>query len=102
MNQIINNKAMYYDFFKWHRYYSFHAPIDSAFTDEICGFCAFLNNVTKSKATNVFPNIAHWWNGRDVVPNKPKKTVTQSINEVEEDQGLLELGRNILNYYFDT
>lgn len=102
MNEIISDKAKYYEYFKWHRYYSFHAPIENAFTDEICGFCAFLNNVTKVNATNVFPNIVRWWNGKDIVPNKIKKLVTPSTNKEEEGQGLLDLGRNILNYYFDT
>lgn len=103
MDEIIKDKAKYYEFFKWHRYYRFHAPIESAFTDEICGFCAFLNNVTKANTTNIVPNIARWWNGRDIVRNKiTEPGVTQSINVVEENQGLLTLGRKILNYYFDT
>lgn len=102
MDEIISDKTKYYEFFKWHRYYKFHGPIENAFTDEICGFCAFLNNVTKSNTTNVFPNISRWWNGRDI-PNKVKKpVVTQSTIAVEEDQELLNLGSKILNYYFDT
>lgn len=101
MNEIINDKVQYYEFFKWHRYYRFHAPIEYAFTDEICDFCAFINKVTEANATNVYPNIVRWWNGKDIVPNKINKHDTpQSINK-DEDQGLLDLGRNIFNYYFD-
>ncbi|XP_026331240.1 alpha-(1,3)-fucosyltransferase C-like, partial [Hyposmocoma kahamanoa] len=43
MNDTMCNKKKYYDFFKWHNHYSFHASNASANTDEICAFCAFLN-----------------------------------------------------------
>lgn len=60
MNDIIGDKNKYYDYFKWHRYYSFHATNDSADTDEICAFCAFVNNNNEMYKTREH-TIGDWW-----------------------------------------
>lgn len=62
MNKSIRNKKKYYDFFRWHNYYSFHAPNETAETDEICAFCALLNNKTFSREISVYEDITGFWN----------------------------------------
>lgn len=44
MNDIIHDHIRYYDFFKWHGYYSFHNIDDDLQHDVVCGLCALLNN----------------------------------------------------------
>lgn len=61
MNDIINNNNRYYDFFRWHRYYSFHAPVENADTDEVCNFCAYLNDINGTQKTTVYENIDKFW-----------------------------------------
>lgn len=61
MYDIINDPPRYYDYFKWHGYYSFH---DSADDDHlhVCAFCAFLNDRLRSYKRTVYRKIAYWWN----------------------------------------
>lgn len=61
MNDIIANNNSYYDFFKWHRYYSLHAPVENADTDQVCNFCAYLNNVDLGQEKKVYENIVKYW-----------------------------------------
>lgn len=63
MNDIINDKQRYYNFFKWQRYYSFHETSEDSYTDELCRFCAMLNNVREKNETKVYADIVNWWNG---------------------------------------
>lgn len=60
MYDVIADKNKYYDYFKWHRYYSFHATNDSADTDEVCAFCAFLNHRKPMNRTQE-RNVRYWW-----------------------------------------
>lgn len=60
MNEIINDKKKYYEFFKWHDHYSFHSTGEDIFRREICGLCAYLNN--SKNQTGILDNIAMWWN----------------------------------------
>lgn len=61
MNEYITNKDKYYDFFKWHDVYSFHYTNESADTDEICEFCAFLNDHKHLYKTSVYTYIEKFW-----------------------------------------
>lgn len=63
MNEIINDKEKYYDFFRWHNYYSFHEPNETAETDEICAFCAYLNDEKHKHDTTVYNHtrILDFW-----------------------------------------
>lgn len=63
MNDIIKDKQRYYNFFKWQRYYSFHETSEGAYTDELCRFCALLNNMRETNETKTYEDIANWWNG---------------------------------------
>lgn len=60
MNEIINDKNKYFEFFKWHDHYSFHSPVEDGFRREICGLCAYLNKSRNQSGT--LDNIASWWN----------------------------------------
>lgn len=62
MNDLIHNKEVYYDYFKWHTYYSYHDVTESADTDRVCALCAFLNNVTIRNQRRVYTHISQWWN----------------------------------------
>lgn len=57
----VRNKEKYYDFFKWHRYYSFNDPSDTAESDEICAFCAILNKKNRTGETSVYTHITNFW-----------------------------------------
>lgn len=61
MNDTIYNKDKYYDFFKWHRYYSFHDPSEFPETDEICALCTFLNKERSTNKISVYENIYAFW-----------------------------------------
>lgn len=61
MIDIINDKERYYDFFRWHGYYSFHDPADNLYDDTVCGLCALLNDQTRQR---VYTHITDWWNVR--------------------------------------
>lgn len=63
MYNTIKDPEKYFDYFRWHRYYSFQSPVESAFTIELCDLCAVLDERIKSKSNNVFPDIVNWWNG---------------------------------------
>lgn len=62
MNDIILNPQRYYDFFKWHRYYTFHQTADDEYHFQVCGLCAMLNNKTRREQRTVHRYITEWWN----------------------------------------
>lgn len=68
MNDIIHNLQRYYDFFKWHGYYTFHMTADDEYRNEVCGLCAMLNNKTRRGQSPAHRYIAEWWNS-DGLPN---------------------------------
>lgn len=63
INDTIHNKKKYYDFFKWHGYYSFHAHSESAATDEICSLCTYLNDNKHEYVKSVYTRITEFWLG---------------------------------------
>lgn len=73
----MKNFDNYYDYFRWHRYYSFRSPAEDAFTVEICDLCAVLNERRKSKTKSIFPDVVNWWNGKN-------KTTTAAPTEDEQ------------------
>lgn len=70
MHEIINNRTKYEDYFKWHSLYRYNSTAETAYKDEMCDFCALINNVYELKTTSVFPNIVKWWNGSVELSNK--------------------------------
>lgn len=61
MNDIINDPPRYYDFFKWHNYYSFHDTADNDYRESVCSLCAFLNSDSRMYKRTVYKNIKFWW-----------------------------------------
>lgn len=61
MYDIIQDEKQYYDFFKWLRYYSFHSPRETGDSDEVCSFCAMLNNKERMNRKSVYGSIARFW-----------------------------------------
>ncbi|KAJ8729963.1 hypothetical protein PYW07_017001 [Mythimna separata] len=69
MVDIINDKQKYYDFFKWHKHYSYHNPRESRDIDVYCKLCALVNNQEKYLRTSVYKNFIQWWNfGNEASP----------------------------------
>lgn len=62
MNELIRDKEKYYDYFRWHGHYSYHSASESADTDPICAFCAFLNDIDKRSERRVYSRFSLWWN----------------------------------------
>lgn len=65
INDAIQDKEKYYDYFKWHNHYSYHNIYESADTDRLCALCAFLNNRTVRNARRVYAHITQWWNEKE-------------------------------------
>lgn len=84
MNDIISNKNEYYNFFKWHRYYSFHETSHDNYTNEICTLCAMLNEVRKGNVTSVYMDIYQWWNGSPDVAHWAEPMVTDKTDEIKD------------------
>lgn len=61
MSDSIRHKEKYFNFFKWHRYYKFHHPGENADSDEICAFCALLNDKQEMSKTRVYTHITNFW-----------------------------------------
>lgn len=61
INDVIHDVDRYYNYFKWHRYYTIHEPNERADSDEICGFCAFLNDKEEMRKTTIYKNITNFW-----------------------------------------
>lgn len=61
MFESILNKKQYYEFFKWHRYYSFHDAKENPETDWFCGLCAALNNMPRERRS-IIKKFTRWWN----------------------------------------
>lgn len=62
MTEIIANRNKYYEFFKWHGYYSFHDTEEDLYKREVCALCELLNNKTLMQQSIVFTNLSQWWN----------------------------------------
>lgn len=97
MNTIINDKNKYYNFFKWHGYYTFHYTGEDNYHREVCGLCEFLNNRSPIIQRRVFSNITQWWN------EAPTATTTETpmfVIAEDEDNTLQGLLLRIINFIF--
>lgn len=66
MNDIIEHPQRYYDFFRWHGYYSFHNIDDDLQRDVVCGFCELLNNKSRKGRKSLYKTtISKFWNVLD-------------------------------------
>lgn len=82
MNDIIRNPQRYFNFFKWHGYYSFHESSKDKYHNAVCGFCALLNNKTRRNERTVYKYISKWWNGFNEESTDIQKTSHSSIDVV--------------------
>lgn len=62
----VQNEEKYYEFFKWHRYYTFYNPSDNADSDEVCAFCAILNEKNRTGETSVYTRITNFWHADNI------------------------------------
>lgn len=62
MNDIILDPQRYFDFFKWHGYYSFHATANDKYRQTVCELCAFLNSYRRKNLRKAYKDIDKWWN----------------------------------------
>lgn len=84
MSDIISNKNKYYNFFKWHRYYSFHETSHDNYRNEICTLCAILNNMRKGNVTSVYMDIDQWWNGSPDIAHWDEPAITEESDEIND------------------
>lgn len=98
MNDIINNPARYLDFFRWHRYYTFHNANEDNFQAAVCGFCAMLNNDTRRNQRTFYKNITKWWNewGHD----RAHPTTVLKKSAPEEPTGIIDMINKVYEYFF--
>lgn len=82
MLEIIDNRHEYYDFFKWHRYYSFHGTEESTETDVFCAFCATMNDLVQRNESSVYVSLSQWWNGNVQVIKSPGPNYRERIQIV--------------------
>lgn len=80
MSKAIRNRELYYKFFRFHRYYVFHAAHDSVVTDPVCNFCDKLNDQRLRNERRVYARLTDWWNG--VKSDKTPKDLIVYYNTV--------------------
>lgn len=118
MNEIINDKNRYYDFFKWRRYYTYHEISESADTNRLCAFCALLNNSTMRSQRRVYARMFEWWNNNTVenavvmydnADPKDKGIITRPLQikklQSNDAPSFLNVGKvfgELYNYYFEA
>lgn len=101
MTEIINDINTYYEFFKWHGYYSFHFTGEDAFHREVCGLCEVLNN--RMHETSVFKDIVEWWNGGYHSSDSMSAPQWELILDEENDEEKVKegMGTRLLNFVFN-
>lgn len=62
IREAIRDKQKYYDYFRWHQYYTYHFTAESGDSDPLCAFCAFLNNESNRNRRRVYARFNKWWN----------------------------------------
>lgn len=63
MSKFIRNRKLYYDFFRFHRYYFFDYAHHNPDTDPVCIFCAMLNDKQKRDQRRAYAHFTQWWDG---------------------------------------
>lgn len=96
MNDLINNPVRYLDFFRWHRYYTFHNANEDDFKASVCEFCAILNNNTRRNQRTVYKNITKWWNEWGHV--HPTTVIKKDVPE--EPNGVIDIINKMYEYIF--
>lgn len=60
IHEAMQDKQKYYDYFKWHRYYTYHHA-EGSDDDALCAFCAFLNDESIRNQRRVYARFDKWW-----------------------------------------
>lgn len=123
MHEIIQDKQKYYDYFRWHQYYSYQLTAGSGDSDPLCAFCAFLNDEIISTNRRVYARFDKWWNEdghdrklgdfienfKDSGPHTKhirnymqKQIEIQTIIAPSALEEVINLAGDLLNYYFES
>lgn len=105
INDIIHNSQRYYDFFKWHRYYSFHSSDEDNYYNPVCGLCALLNNRTRRNQRTVYKHMTTWWNEGHIYKISEDSLDMNLIVEEEKpssDNNVFGFFSNLYNYLFES
>lgn len=65
INEAIQDKQKYHDYFRWRRYYTYQFISDVGENDPLCEFCALLNNEAFRNQRRVYAGFTKWWNEDD-------------------------------------
>lgn len=79
IKEAVQDKQKYYDYFRWHRYYTYQFSAESRDSDPLCQFCAYLNDESKRSQRRVYSGFTKWWN------DYSKPNDTDNIIERYED-----------------
>ncbi|CAG9566311.1 unnamed protein product [Danaus chrysippus] len=60
MYEIITNKTLFYDYFRWRNHYVYK---ETSSKEDICKLCEMLNNEEKVSEVSEWPEFRRWWNG---------------------------------------
>ncbi|CAH0725112.1 unnamed protein product, partial [Brenthis ino] len=60
MNEIISNKSLYHDFFRWKNHFKYKL---TSFNEDICKLCEMINNEENMAEVTVWNDFRRWWNG---------------------------------------
>jgi hypothetical protein len=61
INELIQDKEQYANYFRWKKYYSYHGLHETPETNEYCRICALLNDEKKVLTTSFIENFKDWW-----------------------------------------
>lgn len=92
INDIIYNRSRYYEFFKWHNYYSYHDTTKDDYSNTFCGLCALLNRKTVKSESTVNKYISGWWNITDhgTTPSNTSSAADTRDSETSATDGVTE------------
>ncbi|XP_022825614.1 alpha-(1,3)-fucosyltransferase C-like [Spodoptera litura] len=65
MVDIIQNKELYYEYFKWHNHYSYRDIGASVTTDPYCKLCEAINNEEEMSKRTIYKDIGGWWSPKE-------------------------------------
>lgn len=88
MNNTIYRKSRYYNYFKWHHYYTFHYPEESPDSDHICQMCTIFNIIKQMQATSSYMNINSFWRNYNnkTSSDRSKSQISVSVSNVNDTQ----------------
>lgn len=81
MSKYIRNRKLYYDFFRFHRYYVFDYAHHNPITDPVCILCAMLNDKRRRDERRVYASFTQWWNG--VKPGETPEDIIVYFNTTD-------------------